>query len=115
MKFFDRESDQQGLERFNGDEARKTDSETLRLNGVGDGARRRNSAHDASIEAKPDISFPIEDLAKIPGYEIIDKIGEGGMGVVYLATQLSLQRTVAIKFLRSPPSDRSALSIFHRE
>jgi serine/threonine-protein kinase len=35
----------------------------------------------------------------IPGYTILAKIGQGGMGVVYKATQTSVNRTVAIKIL----------------
>ena len=36
----------------------------------------------------------------IAGYEIREKIGEGGMGVVYLARQIGLNRAVAIKMIR---------------
>ena len=36
-----------------------------------------------------------------PDYELLDMIGEGGMGVVYAAHQSSIARTVAVKMLKS--------------
>ena len=62
----------------------------------------------------PDMQTPQETL-EIPGYQILEKIGEGGMGQVFRATQVSLQRTVAIKLLHPSLQGQSPLLAFHRE
>lgn len=53
---------------------------------------------------------------RVPGYQIVRVLGEGGMGIVYAAVQESLQRPVAIKFL-SPrlETDQDVISRFTRE
>jgi eukaryotic-like serine/threonine-protein kinase len=52
----------------------------------------------------------------IPGYELISKIGQGAMGTVYKAKQLSMDRVVAIKVLSSRYSkDRTFVERFLRE
>jgi tetratricopeptide (TPR) repeat protein len=39
-------------------------------------------------------------MPAIPGYELLEKLGEGGMGVVYRARQIGLNRLVAVKMIR---------------
>jgi serine/threonine protein kinase len=64
---------------------------------------------------------PVRDIVPINqltfgDYELLDKIGEGGMGVVYKARQISLNRTVALKMVLSGAHARpSDLARFRAE
>jgi eukaryotic-like serine/threonine-protein kinase len=49
-----------------------------------------------------------------PGYELLDELGEGGMGAVYLARDLAADRLIAMKFIHLP-GNQIALDRFLRE
>src|SRR5262249_54829511 len=54
-------------------------------------------------------------LPEIPGYEVQNVLGHGGMGVVYKARHLALKRTVALKMLVADKSGQAERARFRVE
>jgi len=57
----------------------------------------------AQVRRKP---APV-DWPTIPGYDILQRLGEGGMGIVYKARHLGLKRLVALKMIRGGSQARA--------
>jgi serine/threonine-protein kinase len=51
----------------------------------------------------------------VDDYEVLQRIGQGGNGFVYLANQKNPRRHVAIKFLRSNSEGGARMALFERE
>jgi len=54
-------------------------------------------------------------MPNLPGYQVLGRIGEGGMGVVYKARQLLTNRPVAIKMITAGRDDLAARARFLAE
>jgi WD40 repeat protein/serine/threonine protein kinase len=84
--------------------------------------RRRIAAFDQvssvfEVDAPaPTLAVRTEAAPSIPGYEVLGLLGRGGMGIVYQARQLALNRLVAVKMLPAgDPDDAGERIRFRRE
>ncbi len=69
--------------------------------------------HDAFVAAESD---PMRNIVIGGKYRIAQRVGQGGMGTVYRATQSGLNRSVAVKILKRELNvDRDTVARFHRE
>lgn len=71
---------------------------------------------DEETETHTDVDFDAAPSTKIGPYKLLQKIGEGGMGEVWMAEQTQpIRRNVALKLVRSSFSGKKVLARFEAE
>ena len=61
---------------------------------------KTRSLHDKPTLGRQDVSAEVLSAEQVGDYLLLSKIAQGGMGVVYKARQISLNRIVAVKMIR---------------
>lgn len=85
--------------------------------------RRKSSLRTAAPVPSPPFDaeynptlVPIGPGSRVEGYEVVTPLGSGGMGEIWLARDLALERTVALKVLRADlTQDAPRVMRFRRE
>src|SRR5689334_6098871 len=67
----------------------------------GEGAEPTLTPSSRGVETRAEGAAAVAGPPLIPGFDLVELLGRGGMGEVWRAKQLSLQRHVAVKVL--PP------------
>src|SRR6056297_2998504 len=86
------------------------------------GAHPTPAALDATKDSQPSEKEPFRDCGSLPfpkhigPYKLLEPIGEGGMGVVYLAQQSNpVRRKVALKVIKPGMDSRQVIARFEAE
>ena len=83
---------------------------------VGPGTPPSTAARTVPYIPAPSRPSPPAPMPSIPGYELRDVLGSGGMGIVYRAVQVALNREVALKVIKPEYlTDPQAVARFKQE
>lgn len=69
----------------------------------------KSSLHDIPRKTLSHLSVPVD--ARLGDYQIEEELGSGGMGIIYKAHQISLDRTVALKMIYNARQDRDRFRV----
>jgi serine/threonine protein kinase/Leucine-rich repeat (LRR) protein len=81
-----------------------------------DALRIRYGKPESDAQRRPQVAQPEQPGASIGPYKLLQQIGEGGFGVVYMADQVSpVKRRVALKVIKLGMDTRAVIARFEAE